>query len=77
MNFQNSFKNLNKSHDNLLQNRPSRRAISIPKGKVNNLNKKSYIYLKPKTSKLNLKRIIRKKDYNNKVGYNIENNSFN
>ena len=79
-NIPNSFNNMNKNHDNFLQNRSSKNSISIPKRSNNNLNKKSMVYVKPKTSKLRLKKKVINKNNDNEINYNtnsIENNSFN
>ena len=70
----NYFNNMNKSHDNLLQNKLSPHISSFHKKITDNLNKKTIIYVKPKTKKINLKMKINKENQLNNM---IRNNSIN
>ena len=69
-----SNKIMNKSHDNLVQNRLSPNSSTFHKNINDNMNKKTIIYIKPKASKLNLKKIIINKE--NDLNNINENSSF-
>ena len=66
--------NMDKSHDNLVQNRLSPNSSTFHKNINGIMNKKAIIYIKPKAGKLNLKRIIMNKE--NELNNINENSSF-